>query len=102
MKLRSISIPASFIVVAGLAVATVSSQAQSAVATISDVAAGGSFDYTITLHNTGADSLKSFWYGWTTSGNNLPSNPSGAANSVGWANDLDGNSIMWINSSGTA
>lgn len=88
---------------AALAASTASSHAQGATATISDVpAGGGTFDYTITLKNTGADSLNSFWYGWTTSGNNLPSNPTGAANSRGWANDLDGNSIMWINSSGSA
>ena len=71
-------------------------------ATISGVAAGNSFDYTITLQNTGTNALNSFWYGWTTSGNNLPSAPSSAANSLGWSNDLSGNSIKWTNSSGTA
>lgn len=90
-------------VAAGLATSTVSSSGQSATATISDVAAGGgNFDYTITLKNTGTQSLNSFWYGWTQSGNNLPSDPTSAANSLGWANDLSGNSIMWENSSGTA
>ena len=71
-------------------------------ATISGVADGSSFDYTVTLTNTGTLALNSFWYGWTTSGNNLPANPSNAGNSLGWANTLDGNSIMWVNSSGTA
>ena len=71
-------------------------------ASISDVADGASYDYTITLTNTSTVALNSFWYGWTTSGNNLPSDPSNAANSLGWTNTLDGNSIKWINSSGTA
>jgi hypothetical protein len=71
-------------------------------ATIYEVAAGSSFAYTITLQNTGTNALNSFWYGWTTSGDNLPSAPSSAANSLGWSNDLSGNSIKWTNSSGTA
>jgi len=71
-------------------------------ATISGVAAGGSYDYTITLQNTGTNALNSLWYGWTTSGDNLSSDPSNAGNSLGWANTVSGNSIMWVNSSGTA
>jgi hypothetical protein len=91
----------SLAVAAGLA-AAVSSHAQSATATISAVAAGSSFDYTITLKNTGSVALNSFWYGWTIVGNNLPSDPSSAQNALGWANDLTANSIEWVNSSGTA
>ena len=87
---------------AGLVASAFSAHAQSASATISGVQNGANFDYTILFKNTGSDNLNSFWYGWTTSGNNLPSNPSSAANSVGWANNLDGNSIMWENSTGTA
>jgi hypothetical protein len=96
------SIRLSLAVATAVAAATVSSHAQSASATISAVAAGSSYSYTITLTNTGSVALNSFWYGWTTSGNNLPSDPSSAANSLGWGNDLDGNSIKWVNSSGTA
>src|SRR5208282_1329067 len=62
----------------------------------------GSYDYTMTLQNTGTNALNSLWYGWTTSGDNLPSDPTSAGNSLGWANDVSGNSIQWINSSGTA
>jgi hypothetical protein len=93
-----------FAVAAGLAASTAPSHAQGAIATISDVPAGSAFDYTIILQNTGSTSLNSFWYGWTTSGNNLPvgHNPTSAGNSLGWANILDGNSIEWENSSGTA
>jgi hypothetical protein len=83
---------------AGLATSTISGYAQGAVATISEVSGGGGlFDYTITLQNTGSDNLNSFWYGWTLGGNNLPSNPSSAGNSLGWANVLAGNSIEWEN-----
>jgi hypothetical protein len=99
---KLISIQSALVVAAALAASTVSSYAQSATATISDVAAGGNFDYTITLKNTGASSLNAFWYGWTLGGNNLPSVPLSAANSLGWNNDISGNSIMWINSSGSA
>jgi hypothetical protein len=88
--------------IASLTAAISSSYGQGAVATISDVQVGGNFDYTILLHNTGSTSLNSFWYGWTQSGNNLPSVPSGPTNSLGWGNNIFGNSIKWINSSGTA
>lgn len=99
-----LSIRLALAVAASLAASPTSSHAQGASATISDVAGSGVFDYTITLLNTGSDNLNSFWYGWTTSGNNLPigHNPTSAGNTLGWANTLDGNSIMWINSSGTA
>ena len=91
-------------VAAALAASVASSHAQSAVATISDVAVSGGFNYTILLTNPSSDTfnLNSFWYGWTLSGNNLPSFPSTAANSLGWANNLDGASIQWENSSGSA
>ena len=79
---------------------TLSSHAQSASATISAVQDGVNWDYTITLDNTGILSLNSFWYGWTTSGNNLPSDPSSGGNTLGWANNLDLNSIQYENTSG--
>ncbi len=71
-------------------------------ATIYGVAAGNSYDYTITLKNTGSIALNSFWYGWTTGGNNLALAPSSAGNSLGWSNDLSGTSIKWTNGTGTA
>ncbi|HTB84997.1 MAG TPA: PEP-CTERM sorting domain-containing protein [Candidatus Sulfotelmatobacter sp.] len=88
-----------------MVLATLPGQAQGFVnvqATISGVAASGGYDYTIQLLNTGNEDINSFWYGWTFDGNNLPSNPSNAGNSLGWDNDLDGTSIIWQNSSGTA
>lgn len=101
-RLITIRFTIALAVAAGLATFTASSHAQGATATISDVAAGGNFDYTITLQNTGTLSLNSFWYGWTTSGNNLPSFPTTPGNTLGWANNLSGNSIEWVNGSGTA
>ncbi|HEV2455405.1 MAG TPA: hypothetical protein VGY98_14170 [Verrucomicrobiae bacterium] len=88
---------------AGLGVSAVSVHAQSASATISYAQAGANYDYTITLFNTGATlDLNSFWYGWTTSGNNLPSVPATPGNSLSWGNMVSGNSIKWVNSTGTA
>jgi hypothetical protein len=80
----------------------VSSHAQGAMATISGTPVSSGFDYTILLQNTGTADLNGFWYGWTFSGDNLPSSPSNVTNSLGWDNDLAGNSIIWQNSSGTA
>ncbi len=100
LQLRSIRL--SLAVAAGLAAAVASSHAQSATATISGVAAGNVYDYTITLQNTGSMALNSFWYAWTTSGDYLPSDPTSPANSVGWVNVLSANSIMWVNNSGTS
>lgn len=95
-KLRAIC--SAIVAVTLLASSTVTAHAQGAVATISEVAgAGGTFDYTIDLQNTGNVNLNSFWYGWTLGGNNLPSNPTSAGNSLGWANTLDANSIIWQN-----
>jgi hypothetical protein len=88
--------------VASLAATINSSYGQGAIATISAVQAGANYDYTIVLQNTGSGNLNSFWYGWTQSGNNLPSVPNTPLNNLGWGNTVFGNSIKWINSSGTA
>jgi len=83
---------------AGLVASTITSQAQDATATISDVAAGGGvFDYTITLQNTGTTSLDSFWYAWTQTGNNLSTGITNPGSSLGWVDTaFTGNtSISW-------
>jgi hypothetical protein len=91
------------VVAASWALFPTSGHGQGATATISEVSGGGgNFDYTITLFNSGTLNLNSFWYGWTLSGNNLPSNPSAAGNSLGWANVLDANSIQWENNTGAS
>jgi hypothetical protein len=86
---------------AGLAASAISASAQSATATISGVQNGSVYDYTITLNNTGSTMLNSFWYGWIQFLFDLPSPPSSAGNSLGWNNTLDGNSIEYVNSTGT-
>lgn len=86
---------------AGLVASSISSQAQSATASLSGVLVLGAYNYTLTLTNTGVTPLNSFWYGWTTSGNNLPSVPTTAGNLIGWANSVVGNSIEWVNGTGT-
>ena len=80
----------------------IAGQAQSATATISEVPSTGGYYYTLTLDNTGTIPLEGFWYGWTQSGNNLPSNPSNPGNSIGWTSTLFGNSIMYQGGPGTA
>jgi len=98
--LKSLTLPVA--VAAGFIAPALSSHAQSATATISSVQSGPNWDYTITLDNTsGTYSLNSFWYGWIQFQNDLPSDPSSANNTLGWNNDLDGNSIMFVNSTGT-
>ena len=88
---------------AGLAASAISGHAQSATASLSGVPVAGGYDYTLTLNNTGATMLNSFWYGWTLGGNNLPSNPSSPGNNLGWGNSVvGGNSIEWVNTTGTA
>jgi hypothetical protein len=93
------------VVATALAASAATSHAQSATATISGVAGGGgSFDYTITLQNTGTTSLDSFWYAWTQSGNNLSAPISSPGSSLGW-NDtaLTGStSISWEGNAGNA
>ena len=105
MKILSKTLLFQFSLAATLAASAVSGHAQSAMATISDVAAGGGvFDYTITLENTGPGSLEGFWYAWTQSGNNLNAAISNPGSSLGWTDTaLEGDtSISWQGNSGDA
>jgi hypothetical protein len=106
MKPLLTSIRFALVVAAGLAASSLQalppSGTISASATLSDVQVGSTYDYTLTLQNTGNLGIESFWYGWTTSGNTLPSNPSSPGNSLGWANNLDGNSIQYVGGAATA
>ena len=102
---KLLSIRIALAVAAGLAASNISSHAQSATATISDVAAGGGvFDYTITLQNTGTTSLDAFWYGWTLGGNNLSPAITSPGSSLGWTDTalLGNTSISWVGNSGNA
>jgi hypothetical protein len=102
--IKSSSIRLALAVTGGLAASVISSQAQSASATISGVEVGSVWDYTITLDNTGTTPLEGFWYAWTDSGNNLSSDASSPANSLGWSNDLfgGGTSIQYQGSASDA
>jgi len=103
MKTVLISLRFALLLAAGGAALSVQATGTiSASATLSDVLVGSTYDYTLTLDNTGTIPIESFWYGWTTSGNNLPSSPFSAGNSLGWVNTLDGTSIEYKGSSGNA
>jgi len=104
MKSNWISNHSSLILAAGLVVTGFSSQAQSvlATATLSDVPGGGGvFDYTLTLNNTGTEAIQSFWLGWFPGSFNVAS-PTAAGNNLGWNNGLDGNSVQYGGTVGTA
>ncbi|MEY2429914.1 MAG: hypothetical protein QOJ40_2799 [Verrucomicrobiota bacterium] len=101
-NLKVSSIHFIIILAAGMAATNISSQAQNATASLMGIPAGPAYNYTLTLTNIGSTPLNSLWYGWTTSGNNLPSVPTTPGNSLGWHNGVFGNSIEWINSTGTA
>ena len=105
MNMRNVQISIRFALALAAGLAAFSVQATgtiSASATLSDVQAGSVYDYTLTLQNTGTIPIQSLWYGWTTSGNNLPSSPTSAGNSLGWVNTLSGASIKYVGNAGNA
>jgi hypothetical protein len=103
MTMKPLKITVRFVLLAAAGFGGASLQAQSATATLSDVQVGSVYDYTLTLQNTGSVPLQGFWYGWTDSGNNLPSTPTSAANSLGWGNSVfNGTSIQYQGSASDA
>jgi len=65
---------------------------------LSDVpAAGGVFDYTLTLQNTGSEAIEGLWLGWALSSNPVfdIASPTQAGNNLGWASVVDGNSVQY-------
>jgi hypothetical protein len=101
-KTKLTAVNSTLVAISALAASIVSAEAQSATATISGVKSGSVYDYTITLDNTGTTQLDSFWYGWIQFENDLGAAPSSAANSLGWANNLDGDSIQYVGNAGDA
>jgi hypothetical protein len=104
MKLNLIPIGFSLAVAAALNVSTIFSHAQGVVATgtFTDVAGtGGNFDYTVTLDNTGTEAIQSFWMGWIPGAFDVAS-PSDAGNNLGWTSTVDGNSVQYGGTAGTA
>jgi len=65
---------------------------------LTDVAVGGGvFAYTLTLENTGSESIESLWLGWALSSNPVFNviNPTNVGNGLGWASNIDGNSVKY-------
>ncbi len=63
----------------------------------------GSFQYNITLQNTGTTTLGSFWFSWVPGLDFLPSQPTNVHSPAGWTPNVisptydgDGYSIQWI------
>jgi hypothetical protein len=75
-------------------------------ATISGVADGADFDYTITLTNSSSstDSLETFWFAWVPGQDYLPTKPISETSPSGWSVNLishntsppDGYAIRWV------
>jgi hypothetical protein len=104
MKPNWIAIGPCLAVGAVLALSTLSSHAQNVLVNgdLSDVpAAGGVFDYTLTLHNTGTEAVQSLWLGWIPGSFNI-ANPANPGNTLGWTSALDGSSIQYAGTAGTA
>ena len=73
-----------------------------ATGTFTEVAGtGGNFDYTVTLDNTGTEAIQSFWMGWIPGAFDVAS-PSDVGNSLGWTSTVDGNSVQYGGTAGTA
>lgn len=91
-------------IVAAIATSTHSGHAQNVKVTTSlnyVMGSGGVFDYTLTLNNTGSEAIESFWLGWVPGSFNVVS-PSSAGNNLGWTSTLDGSSIQYGGTAGTA
>ncbi len=104
MKPKLTPIDFSLVIAAALAMATFSSQAQNVQVTDSltaVAAAGGVFDYTLQLNNTGSEAIQSLWLGWVPGSFNI-ANPTSAGNNLGWTSVLDGSSIQYGGAAGTA
>jgi hypothetical protein len=90
----------SLAILAGLTLAAISTHAQDVAVTgfLTDVpAAGGVFDYTLTLQNTGSEAIEGLWLGWALSSNPVfdITSPTSAGNNLGWVSPVDGNSVQY-------
>lgn len=57
----------------------------------------GTFAYTLTLRNTGSEAIEGLWLGWALSSSPVFDviDPTDGGNDLGWASDVDGNSIQY-------
>ena len=105
MKANLIPINFSLAIAAALAMATFSGQAQGVLVTTNRLtpvtAGGGVFNYTLLLNNTGTEAIQSLWVGWVPGSFNV-ANPSSAGNNLGWTSDLDGSSVQYGGTVGSA
>jgi hypothetical protein len=66
---------------------------------------GSTYNYTITLHNTGDTPIGTFWYGWIPGYDFLKSQPTVTSSPLGWVAPIEGfnsYSIEWYNNSGNS
>ena len=77
-------------------------QAQSATGTLSGVLVGSTYDYTLTVNNTGTVPLEGLWYGWIPGVFDLPGTLSSIGSTSGWTGTQDGASIQFQGGSGNA
>jgi hypothetical protein len=59
-------------------------------ATVSAIADGPNWDYTITLKNliSSTDSVQTFWYAWVPGADFLPTSPSSVSSPTGWTDQI--------------
>jgi hypothetical protein len=97
MKQHLISGRLSLAVAAGLVLFAISTQAQDVAVTgsLSFVqASNGIYDYTLTLKNTGSESVEGLWLGWVPGSFDIAS-PTDVGSNLGWASTVDGNSVQY-------
>jgi PEP-CTERM motif len=94
MKLNSLRF-ALIAAACALAAGKVQAQTVNASATLSGVLVSGTYDYTLTVHNTGSTALEGLWYGWIPGAFDLPSTPTTAASTSGWSASVSGASIQF-------
>lgn len=101
MKLNSISTRVSLAVAVGLSLSAATSRAQNVLvkSTFSDVPqAGGVYDYTVNVQNTGTEAIESVWLGWIPGVFDI-SNPATPANNLGWSSSVSfGASLQYLGS----
>ncbi len=69
---------------------------EAATATITDVADGSKFKYTITVSDTGTTPINTFWYAWTpTQGQTIPATLTPGTAPFGWTALQSADGIQW-------
>jgi hypothetical protein len=108
MKLTTILTRLSLALGAGLVFTSMTASAQQNVIVSGSLTytgpTAGVYDYTLTMSAFGSQSVESLWLGWALDSNPVFNvlNPSNVGNSLGWQNIIDGNSVMYAGTTGTA